>query len=232
MMRAHLVFERWYTRHFVHPQLDAVGEGTEVFKPWALRLHGPNIRLGRFVHVACERTNEVELVVWRNGDAFGEISVGDHALILPGVRLSSATSVRIGASCMLASGVTVSDADWHDIHDRSREVGRTAPVVLGDNVWLGVGSYVGKGVTIGENSIVGAHAVVTRDVPPNVVAAGNPARVRRSLDPALGFVTRAALFPGTAAEMAVRDDYLRRLVLGGNTFAGWLRATLWPRRSD
>jgi maltose O-acetyltransferase len=61
------------------------------------------------------------------------------------------------------------------------EAGR--PIVIGDNVWLGGGVIVCPGVTIGENTVVGAGAVVTRDLPANVVAVGNPARVVRHLTP-------------------------------------------------
>lgn len=55
------------------------------------------------------------------------------------------------------------------------------PIVIEDNVWLGGGVIVCPGVTIGENTVVGAGAVVTKDLPPNVVAVGNPARVLRSI---------------------------------------------------
>ena len=54
--------------------------------------------------------------------------------------------------------------------------------MIGDNVWLGGGAIVLPGVTIGENTVVGAGSVVTRDLPANVVAVGNPARVVRSLE--------------------------------------------------
>jgi len=57
------------------------------------------------------------------------------------------------------------------------------PIMIGDNVWLGGGVIVGPGVTIGENTVVGAGAVVVRDLPANVVAVGNPARVIRAVEP-------------------------------------------------
>jgi maltose O-acetyltransferase len=57
------------------------------------------------------------------------------------------------------------------------------PITIGDNVWLGGGVIVLPGVTIGDNTVVGAGAVVTRDLPANVVAAGNPARVIRTVEP-------------------------------------------------
>ena len=56
------------------------------------------------------------------------------------------------------------------------------PITIGDNVWLGGGAIVLPGVTIGDNTVVGAGAVVTRDLPADVVAVGNPARVVRRLD--------------------------------------------------
>ena len=83
---------------------------------------------------------------------------------------------------MIASRVYISDADWHDIYDRLASPGPTAPIVLGNNVWLGEGAKVCKGVTIGENSVIGAGSVVASDIPANVIAAGNPAREIKKLD--------------------------------------------------
>jgi maltose O-acetyltransferase len=57
------------------------------------------------------------------------------------------------------------------------------PIVIGDNVWLGGGAIVCPGVTIGTNTVVGAGAVVIRDLPPNVVAVGNPARIVKDVEP-------------------------------------------------
>ncbi|MDZ7686153.1 MAG: DapH/DapD/GlmU-related protein [Gammaproteobacteria bacterium] len=73
---------------------------------------------------------------------------------------------------MFAAGAYVTDADWHDVYDRTRTIGTTRPVTLEQNVWVGDGAIICKGVTIGENSVIGAGAVVTSDVPANVIAAG------------------------------------------------------------
>ena len=60
---------------------------------------------------------------------------------------------------------------------------KTAPVIIGNNVWIGMNATILKGVTIGDNSVVAAGSVVTKSVPANVVVAGNPAVVIKKLDP-------------------------------------------------
>ena len=80
--------------------------------------------------------------------------------------------MRCGANTL------ITDTDWHEDDPR---VGCNKPVVIGDNVWLGYAVKVLKGVRIGENSIIGACSVVTKDIPANVIAAGNPCKVLKSL---------------------------------------------------
>ena len=93
----------------------------------------------------------------------GRIVIGDDVQIGPNVQLLTATHpVEPGPR-------------------RSKWEG-SSPITIGDNVWLGGGVIVCPGVTIGENTVVGAGAVVTRDLPPNVVAVGNPARVIRTIE--------------------------------------------------
>ena len=88
----------------------------------------------------------------------------------------------IGKHCLLSGGVSVSDYDGHPtdaVLRRTSPAPRESiePVVIGDDVWIGAAARILKGVTIGDRSIVGAGAIVTKDVPPDVVVAGNPARV-------------------------------------------------------
>lgn len=90
--------------------------------------------------------------------------------------------IRIGDGCMCAPNVVIATA----AHPIDPEMRRAAlqynlPVTIGNNVWLGAGAIVLPGVTIGDNTVVGAGAVVTKNLPANVVAVGNPARVLREI---------------------------------------------------
>lgn len=91
--------------------------------------------------------------------------------------------VRIGINCFVAPGVHIYTAT-HPVHPQERCSGREfgKPVTIGDNVWLGGRSVILPGVTIGDNVVVAAGAVVVKDVPPNVVVAGNPARIIREIE--------------------------------------------------
>ena len=122
------------------------------------------------------------MTTWNADKHQGKIEIGDFCLFSPGVRISAATHIEIGNSCMFANSAYISDSDWHGIYDRALPVGKSEKVILEDNVWIGDGSIVSKGVTIGKNSIVGARSVVIKDVPENVIVAGNPATIVKELD--------------------------------------------------
>ena len=131
--------------------------------------------------------------------AFGECSE-----IRPPFYVDYGTNITIGARCFANFGLTALDVAPITIGDdvligthvqlltpthptepgpRRDKWEAAKPIVIGDNVWLGGGVVVCPGVTIGENTVVGAGAVVTKDLPANVVAVGNPARVIKHLDP-------------------------------------------------
>jgi acetyltransferase-like isoleucine patch superfamily enzyme len=112
------------------------------------------------------------------------IRVGSNVR-LNGVGLMAKRGITIGDNCILGSTLLV-DTDFHSVRrDRAANPHApvlSAPIVVEDNVWLAGQTVVLKGVTIGANSVVGFRAVVTRDVPPDVIVAGNPARVVRTLE--------------------------------------------------
>lgn len=82
--------------------------------------------------------------------------------------------IRIGNNIKCGANTLITDSDWHSEDSRSSE---PKPIIIEDNVWLGVNVTVLKGVTIGENSIIGAGSIVTKTIPPNVIAAGNPCKI-------------------------------------------------------
>lgn len=93
-------------------------------------------------------------------------------------------TVTIGDNVMFAPNVTISTAG-HPIDAEIRITGQqfSLPVKIEDNVWLGTGVIINPGVVIGRNSVIGAGSVVTKSIPPNVVAVGVPCRVLREISP-------------------------------------------------
>jgi maltose O-acetyltransferase len=98
------------------------------------------------------------------------------AVILDVGRVTIGADVQIGPNVQLLTPTHPLDPDL-----RRRGAEAAEPITIGDNVWLGGGVIVCPGVTIGRDTVVGAGAVVTRDLPPGVLAVGNPARVIRQL---------------------------------------------------
>ena len=130
---------------------------------------------------------------------------------------------------MLASHVYITDSDWHGIYDRSMPSKEKSFVVLEENVWVGDSSIICKGVTIGKNSIIGAGSVVTSDVPANVIAAGNPAKIIKKLDLDKPIITRKDRFSDTdtmtQALVSAEKEFLE-----GNTLLGWIRSWFFPKK--
>lgn len=115
------------------------------------------------------------------------LTIGDHTFIGHNCTFAIGQAVTIGSHCLLAGGVRIADLDGHpvDFEERRRNAPIAAstirPVEIGNDVWLGTGVSVLKGVRIGDRSIVGAGSVVSKDLPPDVVAVGNPAKVVKIL---------------------------------------------------
>jgi maltose O-acetyltransferase len=129
-------------------------------------------------------------------------SIGEDTVLRPPFFVDYGSNLRIGARCFANFGlmaldvadITIGDdvqigpnvqllTPTHPVEPEARRAKWEAarPITIGDNVWLGGGVVVLPGVSIGENTVVGAGAVVTRDLPANVIAVGNPARVVRTV---------------------------------------------------
>ncbi len=226
----YLNFQQFYVRHFLRPQFKTLGKDFVFMKPWHVEIFGSPVELGDFATVIASPDNKVRFSVWPDKTGEGRITIGNYCLICPGVRISSACEIRIGDSCMIASKAYITDSDWHDIYNRIA-VGKSALVRIEENVWIGDSAIICKGVSIGENSIIGAGAVVVNHVPANSIAAGNPARVVKTLDPKEKITKRAYLYKDSGIFFEQLEQW-DRAMLQGNTIPGWLRSVFFPMQGD
>ena len=104
------------------------------------------------------------------------IEIGDNCGF-SGVTIGAYEKIIIGNNVLCGANVTITDFDWHS----SRYASESRPVIIHDNVWLGLNVTVLKGVEIGGNSIIGANSLVVTSIPANVIAAGNPCKVIKSI---------------------------------------------------
>ncbi|NKQ23163.1 sugar O-acetyltransferase [Streptomyces galbus] len=115
-------------------------------------------------------------------DYGSNIRIGARTFVNYNLTALDVADILIGADCQIGPNVQLL-TPTHPLEPGPRrdKLEAARPITIGDNVWLGGGAIVLPGVTIGHDSVVGAGSVVTKDVPPNVVAVGNPARPVRNL---------------------------------------------------
>lgn len=112
---------------------------------------------------------------------FGKnIKIGKDVFVNSGCCFQDQGGVTLGDGCLVGHNVVFATLD-HDKRPGRRGDMTAAPIVVGKDVWIGAHATILKGVTIGDGAIVAAGAVVTRDVPPNTIAAGVPARVVKTI---------------------------------------------------
>ena len=125
----------------------------------------------------------------------GRIEVGDYTSINHNTFIAADELVKIGKYCFIARDVLIQDNNSHPIdpHERKKQAlsyndepsdtyeSKNGPIEIDDNVWIGAKAIILKNVTIGYGSIIAAGAVVTKSVPPMSIAAGNPARVVKTI---------------------------------------------------
>lgn len=150
--------------------------------PLSVRLYGRiffraggDVKFGNGVCLSADVV-PIEIVSYKGS----QISIGDHTFINYGASITAYQNVHIGRHCLLGHHLRIIDRNEHGLEQR--EVAPpAAPVTIEDHVWIGAHVIVLPGVRIGHNSAIGAGSVVTRDVPANSLAVGNPARVVRRI---------------------------------------------------
>jgi acetyltransferase-like isoleucine patch superfamily enzyme len=104
------------------------------------------------------------------------IKIGDHCGF-SGVSIGASEKIIIGNNVLCGANSVITDFDWHP----TRYSSGSKPIIIHDNVWIGLNTVILKGVEIGQNSIIGANSLVVRSIPENVIAAGNPCRVLKKI---------------------------------------------------
>lgn len=148
---------------------------------------GKNITIGK--NFSCDQRLRLDAINEFLGDKFDPVIViGNNVSIQKDCHIGCINQVVIGDGVLLASKVFISDHSHGEITSEAiavapsqRKLYSKGPIIIEDNVWLGEGVVVLPGVTIGENSIIGSNAVVTKSIPKNSVAGGNPAQIIREI---------------------------------------------------
>jgi maltose O-acetyltransferase len=112
-----------------------------------------------------------------------EINIGNNVAINNGFSIVCYSKVTIEDNVLIGGNCSIMDNDGHDLNidKRNEENPNSLPIFIGENVFIGSNVSILKGVEIGDNSVIGNGSVVTKNIPKNVIAAGNPAKVIRNL---------------------------------------------------
>jgi acetyltransferase-like isoleucine patch superfamily enzyme len=165
-----------------------IGAGLHCWgRPSFRREAGAAIRIGRQCAIrTAPSSNNVGLFTGTHLSANTRgavLEIGDN-VGLSAVTIAAFDRIEIGDNCLIGGNALITDSDWHPLLADERHAdlpGHTAPVHIGRDVFIGTRAVILKGATIGDRSVIGAGSVVSGTIPPDVVAAGNPCRIVRSL---------------------------------------------------
>lgn len=114
----------------------------------------------------------VQIVVARGG----KLTLNDGTYITADAKIFCSSTVEIGKKCAISWGTSIIDNDFHEIFYNGKQEG-SQEIRIGDHVWIGCNATILKGVSVADHCVIAAGAVVTKDLPKNVLAGGNPAKV-------------------------------------------------------
>jgi acetyltransferase-like isoleucine patch superfamily enzyme len=173
-------------------QVTRVGDGTRLDGLIDRRAAGAEINIGTHCLI------QGQIVVERDES---RVNLADRVLLGGGSVIDCALSVTVERDVLISYACIIADSDNHSIYPEQRvgdlalwmdgrksnwHLAEMAPIRICEGAWIGARSIILKGVTIGAGAVVGMGSVVTKDVPPRTVVAGNPARVIREIGPAPG----------------------------------------------
>ncbi len=110
----------------------------------------------------------------------GLLEIGNNSVINPNTLIFANSKVSIGSNCAISWNCQIMDFDFHEIIANGVRINKSAPIKIGNNVWIGSNVKILKGVTIGDGSIIATGAIVTKDVPTKSLVGGIPAKILKS----------------------------------------------------
>jgi len=162
--------------NFTYKESRAIGLGTVLLNFIVQKLFRVNKSLPFMIHYT-SRVNDLEKIEIEQSEE--SHTVYQCFASSNGCYMNGFNGIEIAQKVMFASGVKLISAN-HDFIERDKHL-KEKPIIIEKNVWLGTNVVVLPGVKIGENSIIGAGSIVTKDIPQNVVAVGNPAKIVRNI---------------------------------------------------
>lgn len=181
------VFTKYFLQNLWRWQGIAIeNEITWLGIPILTMVKGSTISIGKGCLI-CSRSDHTALginhpVILRTLNPGSELHIGSEVR-MSGATICAAEKVLIGSRCVIGANASIVDTDFHSLDPKVRststdyQLAAHKPVVIGDDVFIGGGSYIFKGVKIGSGSVIGAGSVVINDVPEKGIAAGNPAKI-------------------------------------------------------
>lgn len=160
------------TRQFLTRTI--VFAGPHVF----FRIRNGRVTGGRY----CGINGEAGISVFGSPEQQAHLHIGEGTYIQSRTHINCANEIWIGDGCAISWDCEILDTDIHVLLMNGERQPTTAPIHIGDHVWIGVRSIILKGVTIGDHCMIAAGSVVTQDIPPFTLAAGVPARIVRKID--------------------------------------------------
>jgi acetyltransferase-like isoleucine patch superfamily enzyme len=151
-----------------------IGSGTKLARViLEVRNDRSEMRIGR----ECRLTGKFRCIADDTHLIIGELTTSVNVRI----SLMESGAIIVGKDCMFSGDIHMDVSDVHSIInlETGKRINPPKNIVIGDHVWIGQGVFITKGVRIGSNSVIGAKSVVTKDVPPNCIAAGIPAKIMR-----------------------------------------------------
>lgn len=179
-------FMQAYTKLYAYYKNVSIGSGSTIYPSTRISAKRGIISIGHRSSIGRRKNAKIIGFFYPTrllaDKASSEITIGDN-VCLNGTVVNAHSIIKIGNNCRIAAGTIIVDHNGHNVYDlnRTERIDSPSPIVIEDNVWIGLNSIILKGTQIGKNSVVAAGSVVKGYFPEDCIIQGNPAKVVKHL---------------------------------------------------